>query len=129
MDSSDKLYFDKILTSLDGISSSLEGGGDGTPETGMGLISAGITGWYVVYFNDANGPTKLNINANNIEVSIQKNSYLCIDLQTNGLLSMSGDVELLTTTCEKGSLGYSGKGMYLLQVSGDFRLLFGSVSP
>lgn len=27
MDSSDKLYFDKILTSLDGISSSLEGGG------------------------------------------------------------------------------------------------------
>lgn len=26
MDSSDKLYFDKILTSLDGISSSLEGG-------------------------------------------------------------------------------------------------------
>ena len=27
MDSSDKLYFDKILTSLDGINASLEGGG------------------------------------------------------------------------------------------------------
>lgn len=50
MDSSDKLYFDKILTSLDGINASLGGGGAGTPETVTGFISCRNYWWVCCIF-------------------------------------------------------------------------------
>lgn len=90
MDSSDKLYFDKILTSLDGISSSLEGGA-GTPETVIGRIS-NIEFGEAVYVGETGVQHITQFPINNI--SVVKNSLLAVS-GTSGKFSGEENAELI----------------------------------
>lgn len=82
MDSSDKLYFNKILTSLDGISSSLEGGGMET--TTLTVINDVYFAGKFYYIGDSGNIETYTMEGEHLfQLSIKKYSFLCFSSTNN----------------------------------------------